>query len=433
MKKAVFLTLTIALFSLMAMPLFYGVVYAKSSKGDSNSNSNGGDSSSSSSSSTSDTKSKSDDTSTSGSTNSNPDDNKKGSTGTDINKDVTGGMGIPGGLADGNPPAVGGDTGSDTGDTGNQLPQPQPQPQPPDNTIRCKQGGNPACDGPVGGGNFLSSPSPSPEPTPTSAPQSLSVLGPDQSCKTDPSQDKCARTSPDCPSGFFNNEKDHCVPFGPCPKGTFVEDDDETGRCQPIKHKEPGKLPCIDLAGFKCNGQNNNNTSGGGSNNGGHNGGGSSDQHDTKVVVRTKVVVETKVKTAIINQFPKVFNAPLLTHQPAVLLLLDSGQICAEARDLECATTQNLFKIFNVITKFDGSAWHVSGQVKNVGKQTESNVQIIAHFYNSRGGNVNGLQQVFLNPMNLKSQQQGTFNIKAPISQMSGIPTFVRLELVLSS
>ena len=76
---------------------------------------------------------------------------------------------------------------------------------------------------------------------------------------------------------------------------------------------------------------------------------------------------------------------------------------------------------------------HVSGQVKNVGKQTESNVQIIAHFYNSKGGNVNGLQQVFLNPMNLKSQQQGTFNIKAPISQMSGIPTFVRLELVLSS
>jgi hypothetical protein len=35
--------------------------------------------------------------------------------------------------------------------------------------------------------------------------------------------------------------------------------------------------------------------------------------------------------------------------------------------------------------------------------------------------------------MNLKSQQQGTFNIKAPASQMSGIPTFVRLELVLSS
>jgi hypothetical protein len=143
MKKAdiVFLTLTIALFSLMAMPLFYGVVYAKSSKGDSNSNSNSGDSSSSPSSSTSNTKSKSDDTSTSGSTNSNPDDNKKGSIGTDNNKDVTGGMGIPGGLADGNSPAVGGDTGSDTGDTGNQLPQPQPQPQPPDNTIRCNQGG----------------------------------------------------------------------------------------------------------------------------------------------------------------------------------------------------------------------------------------------------------------------------------------------------
>ena len=311
MKKAdvVFLTLTIALFSLMAMPLFYGVVYAKSSNGDSNSNSNGGDSSSSSS--TSNTKSKSDDGSTS-----------------EV-KLVTGGMGMPGGLADGNPPVVGSDTGSDTGDTGNQLPQPQP----PDNTIGCKQVGNPACDGPVGGSNFLSSPSPSPEPTPTPAAQPLPVLGPDQSCKTDPSQDKCARTGPDCPSGFFNNEEDHCVPSGPCPKGTFVEDNDETGRCQPIKHKEPG--------------------------NGGHNGG--SDHHDTKVVVRTKVVVETKVKTAIINQFPKVFNAPLLTHQPAVLLLLDSGQICAEARDLECATTQNLFKIFNVITKFDGSAWHISG------------------------------------------------------------------------
>jgi hypothetical protein len=407
MKKAdiVFLTLTIALFSLIAMPLFYGVVYAKSSKGDNNSTSNGGDGSNSSPSSTSYTKKS--DTKSDDNSNTKTNTNANGlliSGKTDDGKEViNGGSTNP----DNNPPITSasnpGSHQSKTGDDNHNI-LPITTPTPPG-----KNDGNPNKDNKrlpfnndgrrdgdgqcilIGGCGddkdpFLGSPSPSP----------------DQDCKFNPSLSKCKRVGENCPSGFFNNEDDNCVPQGDCPKGFKVLDDDETGKCTRVG----------------VGGDNNNHDN----------------QHDTtRTVVHTKVVVETKVKTVIINQFPQVFNAPLMTTQSNVLLLLDTGQVCAAAGDVQCVTTQNLFKIFNVITKFDGTAWHVSGQVKNVGKQTENNVQIIAHFYNSKGGNVNGLQQVFLNPMNLKSQQQGTFNIKAPTSQMSGIPTFVRLELVLSS
>jgi hypothetical protein len=118
--------------------------------------------------------------------------------------------------------------------------------------------------------------------------------------------------------------------------------------------------------------------------------------------------------------------------------LLDTGQICAIAGDKECVAVQNQFKTSNLITKLDaiGKIWTVSGQVQNVAKpagKTLSNVQVIAHFYDSKGKNVGGLQQVFVNPMTLKASQTGAFNIKAPTSEMSGIPTFLRLEYVTTT
>jgi hypothetical protein len=120
---------------------------------------------------------------------------------------------------------------------------------------------------------------------------------------------------------------------------------------------------------------------------------------------------------------------------PTFLLLIDTAQVCSIARDTACVATQNQFKSFNLVTKLDaiGRTWLISGQVQNVAKpagKTLSNVQVIAHFYDINGNNVGGLQQVPISPTTLKSFQSGVFNIKAPKSAMSGIPSFVRLEYV---
>jgi hypothetical protein len=72
----------------------------------------------------------------------------------------------------------------------------------------------------------------------------------------------------------------------------------------------------------------------------------------------------------------------------------------------------------------------ISGQVENVasGRGTQSNVHVIAHFYDVRGNNIGGLQQVAVTPGVLKMLQSGVFNIRASSSVMSGTPTFLRLE-----
>jgi hypothetical protein len=113
------------------------------------------------------------------------------------------------------------------------------------------------------------------------------------------------------------------------------------------------------------------------------------------------------------------------------LLLLDTGQLCAAAGDTACVVTQNQFKTFNIITKLNANrdTWTISGQVQNIAKEkTLTDVQVIVHFYDSKGANVGGLQQMSVNPSTLKALQTGVFNIKSPISQMSGTPSFLRLE-----
>jgi hypothetical protein len=86
----------------------------------------------------------------------------------------------------------------------------------------------------------------------------------------------------------------------------------------------------------------------------------------------------------------------------------------------------------NLVTKFDatGKSWTVSGQAENIaaGIKTQRNVQVIAHFYDSKRNNVGGLQKVAANPGVLKSLQSGAFNIKAGTSVMKGTPSFLRLE-----
>jgi hypothetical protein len=195
-----------------------------------------------------------------------------------------------------------------------------------------------------------------------------------------------------------------------CPKGFERHNEDETGTCYPIP-----RIVCPN--GFHQEGhvcvENHHDSNGG----------------NTKVIVKTRI--ETIIKNFIINNFPRLFNAPVTTTQPNVLLLLDTGQLCAAAGDTACVVTQNQFKTFNIITKLNANrdTWTISGQVQNIAKQkTLTDIRVIAHFYDSKGGNVGALQQVSVNPSTLKALQTGVFNIKAPISQMSGTPSFIRLE-----
>lgn len=243
-----------------------------------------------------------------------------------------------------------------------------------------------------------------------------SQTNPDDSCLFHPEQDKCKPdpTTGQCPSGFNMNENGHCFPDKPCPKGFENHDNDETGTCYPIS-----RIDCpngFHQEGHMCVENHHDNNSGG----------------NTRVIVKTKT--ETTIKNFIINLFPSLFNAPVGTTQPNVLLLVDTGQICAAAGDTACVVTQNQFKTFNLLTKLDATktTWTISGQVQNIAKpaKTLSNIGVIVHFYDSKGGNVGGLQQVSVNPTALKASQIGLFNIKAPTSQMSGVPTFLRLEYV---
>src|SRR5919202_5545915 len=120
--------------------------------------------------------------------------------------------------------------------------------------------------------------------------------------------------------------------------------------------------------------------------------------------------------------------------QPTFLLLLDTAQLCQIAGDTQCVAKQNQFKTLNLVTKLDaattttGKTWTITGQAENTGTKTQTNVQVIAHLYDSKGNNVGGPYKGTVNPTALKSFQSGAFNIKASASAMKGTPSFVILE-----
>jgi hypothetical protein len=69
-----------------------------------------------------------------------------------------------------------------------------------------------------------------------------------------------------------------------------------------------------------------------------------------------------------------------------------------------------------------------NGPSQNVGTATQSNLQVTAEFYDTSGNNLGGNQTVAISPSSLNSQQTGTFIMKAPIANMQGTASFIRLE-----
>jgi hypothetical protein len=242
---------------------------------------------------------------------------------------------------------------------------------------------------------------PSPPPPPSSS-------GPDGSCLFHPEQNKC---KPDqygnCPSGFFLNDDEHCVPDKSCPSGFEHHAQDETGTCYPIIKKPPSSCPSgYHLQNGAC----------------------------TKNIVInvnqkvTTTTVDTVTKNVISNN---IFTAPSQGKQPTFLLLLDTAQLCQIAGDTQCVAKQNQFKTLSLVTKLDstGKTWSITGQAENIATgKIQRNVQVTAFFYDSKGNNIGGLQKVVVNPTVLKSLQLGAFNIKASTSVMKGTPSFLRLE-----
>jgi hypothetical protein len=62
---------------------------------------------------------------------------------------------------------------------------------------------------------------------------------PDDDCIFHPELAKCKSDNGKCPSGFANNENDHCYKLGPCPPGFAREDNDESGACKKLEIKCP--------------------------------------------------------------------------------------------------------------------------------------------------------------------------------------------------
>ena len=119
--------------------------------------------------------------------------------------------------------------------------------------------------------------------------------------------------------------------------------------------------------------------------------------------------------------------------QPTFLLLLDTAQLCQIAGDTQCVAKQNQFKTLNLVTKLDaatttGKTWTITGQAENTGTKTQTNVQVIAHLYDSKGNNVGGPYKGTVNPTVLKSLQLGAFSMKPSTSSMKGTPSFIKLE-----
>jgi hypothetical protein len=261
-------------------------------------------------------------------------------------------------------------------------------------------------------------------------------LHPDDDCLFNPSLKKCKSINGQCPPGFFLNDDENCVPDKKCPKGFEHYSDDETGTCHPVKVKvdctknpkdssclqqqqEPLKtLPCTKdskLVNGKCQYV-------------------GIQQPENVIVVKTQVDTDTVTKNFISKNMisPSLSSQGKQQQQPTFLLLLDTAQLCQIAGDTKCVAKQNQFKTLNLLTKFDetSKSWTITGQADNVaaGAKTQRNVQVIAHFYDSKGNNVGGVQEVAVNPTVIKSLQLGAFNIKASTSTMKGTPSFLRLE-----
>jgi hypothetical protein len=134
-------------------------------------------------------------------------------------------------------------------------------------------------------------------------------------------------------------------------------------------------------------------------------------------IIKIRIVFHTVVK----NSFS--------TKQPTYLLLLDTAQLCQLAGDTQCVAKQNQFNTLNLVTKLDSTAktWTISGQVENRVSKLQRNVQVTAHFYDSKGNDI-GLYKGTVNPTILKGLQLGAFSMKPITSIMKGTPSFLTLE-----
>jgi hypothetical protein len=184
------------------------------------------------------------------------------------------------------------------------------------------------------------------------------------------------------------NEDDNCFPDKPCPKGFERHNEDETGKCFPIKN------PC--QPGFHLDKEG--------------------------ACVRDITIRVTTVET-VVRKF-------VTSNQPTFLLLLDTAQLCQLAGDTQCVAKQNQFDTLNLVTKLDstGKTWTITGQIENRVSKIQRNVQVIAYFYDSKGNNVGGPYKGTVNPTVLKSLQLGAFSMKPSTSIMKGTPSFIRLE-----
>jgi hypothetical protein len=231
------------------------------------------------------------------------------------------------------------------------------------------------------------------------------------------------------------NENEQCVPDKLCPKGFETHNEDKTGSCYPVKVKvdcknspndpncprQPPKPPSCPkgskLINGKCQYV-------------------GIQQPQNVIVIKTQFDTDTVTKNFISKNIISSSSSQGKQQQPTFLLLLDTAQLCQIAGDTQCVTKQNQFKTLNLVIKLDsattgtGKSWTITGQAENIaaGTKTQRNVQIIAHFYDSKGNNVGGLQKVAANPGVLKSLQSGAFNIKASTSVMKATLSFLRLE-----
>jgi hypothetical protein len=72
-------------------------------------------------------------------------------------------------------------------------------------------------------------------------------------------------------------------------------------------------------------------------------------------------------------------------------------------------------------------AWHVTGEVTNMGTQTLSFVKITAHLYDG-SGNLIGDATGYTDPSNLDAGHTGTFDCLATSDQIQGTPASYRLS-----
>src|SRR5919197_4934116 len=139
------------------------------------------------------------------------------------------------------------------------------------------------------------------------------------------------------------------------------------------------------------------------------------------------------------NGCPEIINIRIVFHtvvknsfsakQPTYLLLLDTAQLCQLAGDTQCVAKQNQFNTLNLVTKLDSThkTWSITGQVENRVAKIQRNVQVTAHFYDSKGNDIESYKGT-VNPTVLKSLQLGAYNMRVSTSVMKGTTSFLTLE-----